>query len=225
MGAITSLFAATTALIQNDIKKIIAYSTSSQLGLMMVAIGVNMPNLAFFHICIHAFFKAMLFLCSGIIIHNLNNDQDIRHMGGLQKVMPITTSCVTIGTLALIGTPFLTGFYSKDAIIEAVNTSYVNSTALILTLVATAFTAVYSLRLIYFASMNQPRFNALISISEHHLATFPIARLAVGTILAGPLYFYLLFPNSPTIYTIPASIKMAALIVTIIAFVIAAGLA
>nr|YP_010176519.1 NADH dehydrogenase subunit 5 [Phrynoglossus myanhessei]QSQ72199.1 NADH dehydrogenase subunit 5 [Phrynoglossus myanhessei] len=225
LGAITSLFAATTALMQNDIKKIIAYSTSSQLGLMMVAIGVNMPNLAFFHICMHAFFKAMLFLCSGVMIHNLNNDQDIRHMGGLQKVMPVTTSCMTIGTLALMGTPFLTGFYSKDAIIEAVNTSYVNSTALIMTLVATAFTAVYSLRLIYFVSMNQPRFNSLLVVNEPHLTTFPIIRLAIGSILAGPMYFYLLFPSSPTIHTMPVLMKIAALTVTIVAFVLAAGLA
>ena len=190
IGMITALFAASVALVQNDIKKIIAYSTCSQLGYMFFAAGIGAYHAAMFHLLTHAFFKALLFLGSGSVIHAFKNEQDINKMGGVWKKLPYTYILMLIGTLALTGFPFLSGFYSKDAIIEFAffkHTSIGNYATTVGIL--TAFlTAIYSWRLI-FKTFHGPYRNTEIQIEKIHDSPFimllPLILLGIGAICVG----------------------------------------
>jgi NADH-ubiquinone oxidoreductase chain 5 len=151
IGSMTAFFAASIGIVQNDMKKVIAYSTCSQLGYMIFACGISAYNVSFFHLINHAFFKALLFLGSGIIIHALNNEQDMRRMGGLLKILPYSYNMMLIGSLALIGFPFLSGFYSKDLILESAYSQYKIQSIFSYNLgtLSAFFTAFYSGRLLY----------------------------------------------------------------------------
>src|SRR5271154_5784420 len=146
VGASTAFFAATCGLVQNDLKRIIAFSTISQLGYMVMAIGLSQYNVALMHTVNHAFFKALLFLGAGAVIHSFSDQQDVRRMGGLIKLLPFTYSVMLVGSLSLLATPFLTGFYSKDLILELAygHYSYSGSYAFILGTLTAGLTAFYS---------------------------------------------------------------------------------
>ena len=189
IGATTAMFAATVALVQNDIKRIIAYSTCSQLGYMFVAMGSGAYSIGMFHLFTHAFFKALLFLGSGSVILAMHHEQDIRKMGGLWRKIPFTCAMMVIGTLALTGFPFTAGFFSKDAIIEADDTvaGTIASYGFIMTVAAAALTSFYSWRLIFKTFLGEPH-------DHHHyeaahesplVMLIPLAVLAVGSIAAG----------------------------------------
>ncbi len=172
IGAITAFFAATVGLVQNDIKRVIAYSTCSQLGYMFVALGVGAYSAGIFHLFTHAFFKALLFLGSGSVIHAMHHEQDMRKMGGLRKYIPFTAAMMTIGTLALTGFPFTAGYFSKDAIIETAFAShrFGAATAFVLLVVAAGMTSFYSWRLYFMTFEGAPRWAGGGHGHDHHHA-------------------------------------------------------
>ena len=190
IGAITALFMGLLGIVQNDIKKVVAYSTLSQLGYMTVALGVSAYSVAIFHLMTHAFFKALLFLAAGSVIVALHHEQDIRKMGGLRKKMPITYVTSLLGTLALIGFPGFAGFYSKDMIIEAVHYSDLPFAgwvyfAVILGVFITAF---YSLRLLFLVFHGESRLDSHTEEHVHETApsiTVPLVLLAIPSVLIG----------------------------------------
>ena len=201
IGMITALFAATVALVQTDIKKIIAYSTCSQLGYMFFAAGVGAYNVAMFHLFTHAFFKALLFLGAGSVIHSFKEEQDINKMGGVWKNLPYTYILMIIGTLALTGFPFLSGYYSKDAIIEF---AYLKNTPLgynaaLVGIFTAILTSIYSWRLI-FKTFHGDYNNKIISKSSMHESPFvmllPLFILAFGSIFAGFIFKDIFISNS-----------------------------
>lgn len=199
IGGITAFFAATIGLVQNDIKRVIAYSTCSQLGYMFVALGVGAYGAGVFHLFTHAFFKALLFLGAGSVIHSMHHEQDMRKMGGLRKHIPLTAAAMTIGTLALTGFPFTAGFFSKDAIIESAYASHAPGAtfAFISTVVAALLTSFYSWRLYFLTFEGKPRW-------EHHddhghahdhtphespwVMLVPLIVLSIGALFAGVVF-------------------------------------
>ena len=214
VGATTAFFAATIGLVQNDIKRVIAYSTCSQLGYMFVALGIGGYSLGIFHLFTHAFFKALLFLGAGSVIHAMHHEQDMRHMGGLRKDIPFTFWMMTIGTLALTGFPFTAGYYSKDGIIEAAYAASAHSSAatygFLMTVIAAGLTSFYSWRLVFmtfFGERKAPHANAHAHDDHGHgdhghddhghaqvphesplVMLVPLGLLALGALAAGLVF-------------------------------------
>ncbi len=193
VGMMTAIFAASVALVQNDIKKIIAYSTCSQLGYMFFAAGIGAYHVAMFHLFTHAFFKALLFLGAGSVIHAFKDEQDIRNMGGVRKKLPYTYAFMLIGTLALTGFPLLSGFYSKDAIIEFayLSNSPLGTYVAFIGIFTAFLTSIYSWRL-FFKTFHGTYNNKIIPINDTHespmVMLFPLLLLSIGSVLAGYIF-------------------------------------
>nr|YP_010596877.1 NADH dehydrogenase subunit 5 [Cliona patera]WAK85271.1 NADH dehydrogenase subunit 5 [Cliona patera]WAK85285.1 NADH dehydrogenase subunit 5 [Cliona patera]WAK85299.1 NADH dehydrogenase subunit 5 [Cliona patera]WAK85313.1 NADH dehydrogenase subunit 5 [Cliona patera]WAK85327.1 NADH dehydrogenase subunit 5 [Cliona patera] len=188
LGAMTAFFAATTGVVQNDLKKVIAYSTCSQLGYMVMVCGLSNYSTSLFHLMNHAFFKALLFLSAGSVIHAISDEQDMRKMGGLIKSIPFTYTMILIGSLSLMGFPYLTGFYSKDLILELTYDKYYIAFAYWLGSLSALLTAFYSMRLIYltFITNTNSKKEILIGVHEPSLnIIFPLLLLAFGSIFVG----------------------------------------
>lgn len=188
LGSLTALFAASVGLLQNDFKKVIAYSTCSQLGYMALVCGIGEFSLSLFHLFNHAFFKALLFLSAGSLIHSLSDEQDFRKSGNLKWSSPLSLICVVIGSLSLMGLPFLTGFYSKDTILELANVNFNLSSGFWLGLIAASFTAFYSFRLLLLGILKEEKgslLTKLLSLESNIFLNLSLILLGFLSIFAG----------------------------------------
>lgn len=216
ISSLTIFIAGIRALVECDIKKIIALSTLSQLGVMISSIGLGLPDLAFFHLITHALFKALLFVCAGTLIHLHHHRQDLRNMGNLVNQIPLTISCLNIANMALCGLPFLSGFYSKDLIIEITLYNNYRNVILLLFMIATIITAAYSLRLIFTGVLSiNIGFNTQY-VSDNRLDnTIPIILLRLGGIFLG-CFINWFFMSPLTDPVLNYFIKISAFVVTIL---------
>nr|UJG45248.1 NADH dehydrogenase subunit 5 [Nemotaulius punctatolineatus] len=211
IGALTMFVSGLGANFEYDLKKIIALSTLSQLGLMMCILGAGFSNLAFFHLLAHAFFKSMLFLCAGILIHSFSDMQDIRFMGNSVKFMPLTCSIFNIANMALCGLPFLTGFYSKDLILEVNLLTNLNILSFFLCYLSTGLTVCYSVRIFYWSFISDFNFLSLINLhDEDLLMIMGMIFLFILSILGGASLIWLMMPVMVTVY-LPMSLKLLVL--------------
>nr|WVH13753.1 NADH dehydrogenase subunit 5 [Anopheles plumbeus] len=213
ISGLTMFMAGLGANFEFDLKKIIALSTLSQLGLMMSILSMGFYKLAFFHLLTHALFKALLFMCAGSIIHNMKNSQDIRGMGSLMMSMPLTCSCFNVANLALCGMPFLAGFYSKDLILEMVMLSHINSFSFFLFFFSTGLTVCYSFRLVYYSMVGDFNSNVLHPLNDKGWTMlFSIFFLTIMAVIGGSMLMWLIFLNVKMI-CLPFMMKILTLIV------------
>nr|WAX39123.1 NADH dehydrogenase subunit 5 [Anaplecta sp. 1 ZQW-2020] len=214
-SSLTMFMAGMGANFEYDLKSIIALSTLSQLGLMMGILSVGFPNLAFFHLLTHALFKALLFMCAGIIIHVVGDCQDIRFMGCLSIYMPMTSSCMIVSNLALCGMPFLAGFYSKDLILEVMCLSYVNFFIFFLFFISTGLTVNYTFRLLYYLFYGDNNLSVYGLVSEDSFyMLFGMGGLVFMAVLGGSMLSWLIFPT-PVLICLPMFYSNFALIVSL----------
>nr|YP_009740765.1 NADH dehydrogenase subunit 5 [Sinopodisma funiushana]QID03753.1 NADH dehydrogenase subunit 5 [Sinopodisma funiushana] len=215
-GCLTMFMAGLGANFEFDLKKIIALSTLSQLGLMMSILSMGYPKLAFFHLLAHALFKALLFMCAGSMIHNLKDSQDIRFMGSVVNFMPLTSVCFNVSSLSLCGIPFLAGFYSKDLILEMVCLSWINCFIFFLYFFSTGLTASYSFRLFYYSMSGDNNFYSSFSFNDKGFyISFGMIILLFVAVFGGSLLSWLIFPI-PYMIALPFYLKFLTITVVIL---------
>nr|YP_010158863.1 NADH dehydrogenase subunit 5 [Opatrum sabulosum]QRG31142.1 NADH dehydrogenase subunit 5 [Opatrum sabulosum] len=216
ISSMTMFMSGLGASFEFDLKKIIALSTLSQLGLMMSILALGSYKLAFFHLLTHALFKALLFMCAGNVIHNLGNFQDIRYMGGLVKFMPLTCCYLNISNLSLCGLPFLSGFYSKDLIVEVMSMGYLNFYIYFIFYVSIGLTVCYSFRLVYYTCVGDNNYLSLSGVSESGFTMLKgMSGLIFLVVFMGSLLGWIIFP-CPYVIILPFSLKIMALLMIII---------
>nr|QXT45767.1 NADH dehydrogenase subunit 5 [Leucrocuta aphrodite] len=215
ISGLTMFMAGLGANFEFDLKKIIALSTLSQLGLMMSILAMGFPKLAYFHLLTHALFKALLFMCAGAVIHNMKDSQDIRNMGSLVTQMPYTSACLNVANLALCGMPFLAGFYSKDLILEMASLSSLNIFSFFLFFFSTGLTMCYSLRLVYYGLTGDFHPSVCHPMNdEGHIMLRGMSGLLLMSVVGGSMLSWLLFP-SPVMVCLPLGLKTLALVVSL----------
>nr|QXU65017.1 NADH dehydrogenase subunit 5 [Homalotylus mirabilis] len=200
IGMLTMMMAGFSAMYEYDLKKIIAFSTLSQLGLMMVIYGIKFYEVAYFHLLIHAMFKSMMFMASGVFIHSMLNIQDIRFMGNLSKFMPFTILMFLVSNFSLCGFPFMSGFYSKDMILEKIFMSKFNLMMMVFLLISTLLTLIYSFRLMYYLLFNSSNFFPYMKILDNKIMNFSMFLLFINTIFSGSIFNWLIFNFIEEIY-------------------------
>nr|QID48465.1 NADH dehydrogenase subunit 5 [Systolederus spicupennis] len=217
-GCLTMMMSGLTANYEFDLKSVIALSTLSQLGLMLSTLSMGYYLLSFFHLLTHALFKSLLFLCAGCYIHKLNDYQDIRYMGSLTYSMPYVSVCFNISNLSLCGFPFLSGFYSKDLILELCSYSELNFLIYLMFFFSTGLTAMYSIRLYYYSLVSSNSFNTLCGFNNiGNDMYYSMLLLFVFTVFGGSLIFWLIFPVPLCVY-LPLSLKLLTLLVVTLGF-------
>nr|YP_009489703.1 NADH dehydrogenase subunit 5 [Falcidens halanychi]AWH02142.1 NADH dehydrogenase subunit 5 [Falcidens halanychi] len=218
VGSMTMLMAGFSAIFEYDMKKIIALSTLSQLGVMILSLGLGVMELAYFHLLTHALFKALFFVCAGSLIHCYSDNQDVRLMGSLFMYTPVTSVCVSCSIMALCGAPFLAGFYSKDLIIEMILVSNFSFVSLVFLLAGTVFTVFYSVKFFYFLfwkdSDSQPYF---YKGDNGYFVVFPMCLLALGSIFSGNFFSWVSF-NYHSVLFLPSSLKSFTWVVISVSF-------
>nr|YP_009500669.1 NADH dehydrogenase subunit 5 [Prismosticta fenestrata]AWT58496.1 NADH dehydrogenase subunit 5 [Prismosticta fenestrata] len=216
MSILTMFMAGISANYEFDLKKIIALSTLSQLGLMMSILSMGFPELAFFHLLTHAMFKALLFMCAGVVIHMMNDIQDIRYMGGISFYIPLTSLCLNISNLSLCGIPFLSGFYSKDLILEMVSFSNLNMLVFFLYYISTGLTMFYTIRLMMYMLINDYNLLSIYNLyDEDYIMLKSMYTLLFMSIVSGSMLSWMIFSYPFMIY-LPWNLKMMVIYVSLL---------